>query len=112
VWSVALRFVTVHDSVSCVLGKDVDAVVIVHWPAAFVVHPLGVAAEVGLQVPVTATSATGASFASLTVTVTLPPQVVAPDVAPVTREPTWSLPVIVKLALVAEVSPGEVADSV
>ena len=77
-----------HVSASCAFGKEPVLGVIVHWPEALVVQPLGVAPEVGLQAPVTATPFTAVPAESLTVTVTEPVQVVAPVVEPVTRELT------------------------
>ena len=86
---------TVQVSVSCPFGNEPAAGVIVHWPEEFVVQPLGEAAEVGLQAPVTETPLTAAPEASLTVTVMNPVQVAAPLVVPVTSELTWSKPMLV-----------------
>ena len=79
---------TVQVSVSCALGKEPAAGVIVHWPEALVVQPLGEAAEVGLQAPVTETPFTAVPEELVTVTVIDPVQVVLPLVAPVTSELT------------------------
>jgi hypothetical protein len=90
---------TVHVSVSCPLGNEAAAGVIVHWPEALVVHPLGEAAEVGLQAPVTETPLTAVPEELVTVTVIDPVQVVAPLVEPVASELTWSKPMLVSLKL-------------
>ena len=66
-----------------------------HWPKAAVVHPLGEAAEVGLQAPVTATPLTAVPEESVTVTMMDPVHVVTPTVAPVASELTWSKPTLV-----------------
>jgi hypothetical protein len=90
---------TAHVSVSCPLGKVPAAGVIVHCPEELVVQPLGDAAEVGLQAPVTETPVTAEPAELVTVTVTEPVQVVEPLVEPVTRELTWSRPTLVSLKL-------------
>ena len=86
---------TVQVSVSCPLGKEPAAGVIVHWPKAAVVHPLGEAAEVGLQAPVTETPLTAVPAESVTATMMDPVHVVTPTVAPVASELTWSKPTLV-----------------
>ena len=90
---------TVHVSASCPLGKEPAAGVIVHWPEELVVQPLGEAAEVGLQAPVTETPLTAVPAELVTVTVTEPVQVVVPLVEPVTSELTCSSPMLVSLKL-------------
>ena len=70
-----------------------------HWPEELVVQPLGEAAEVGLQAPVTETPFTAAPEESTTVTVIDPVQVVAPLVVPVASELRWSRPMLVSLKL-------------
>jgi hypothetical protein len=86
---------TVQASLSCALGKEPAAGVIVHWPEELVVQPLGEAAPVGLQEPVTATPLAAAPEESVTVTVTEPVHVVPPLVALVARELMWSRPMLV-----------------
>ena len=78
---------------------------IVHWPDALVVQPLGDAAEVGLQAPVTETPFTAVPEESVTVTVMEPVQVVAPLVVPVTSELMCSRPMFVSLKLTDGLEP-------
>jgi hypothetical protein len=81
------------------LGNDPAAGVIVHCPEELVVQPLGEAAEVGFQAPVTATPFTAAPVESTTVTVIDPVQVVLPLVVPLVSELRWSRPTLVSLKL-------------